>query len=308
MARVSVAMALAALVASIVWLLVPRGGIPAVVAPGVQAQLVAADFNFLEGPVGTEDGGLYFTDLPTNKIYRLDPGGLISVARGESGQANGLALTSDGALLAAEMTGRRISKWSRTGAVAMISDRSGGDEYMAPNDLIADAQGGIYFTDPGKFGEPAPRTAYVYYLPPGSKEPAVVDDQILRPNGIALTPDGKTLIVSDTTGDAVFAYDVQPDGTAKNKRMFANLRDIPADKESVADGMAVDRDGRLYVTTRTGVQVFDAKGDYLGTIEVPHMPANVAFSGPDKRTLYITARNGLYRVDMLAQGPDRLGK
>ncbi len=114
--------------------------------------------------------------------------------------------------------------------------------------------------------------------------------------------------MSDTAGGAVFAYDLQPDGTAKNKRIFARLRDIPAGKDSVADGMAVDRDGRLYVTTRTGVQVFDAKGDYLGTIKVPRMPANVAFSGPDKRTLYITARDGLYRVEMLAQGPDRLGK
>jgi gluconolactonase len=307
MARVGVALALVALIASIIWLLVPRGGIPAVVAPGVQAQLVAKEFNFLEGPVGTEDGGLYFTDLPANKIYRLGPDGLISVARKESGQANGLVVTSDGALLAAEMTDRRISKWSRTGAVTTISDRVGANRYMAPNDLIADAQGGIYFTDPGKFGEPA-GTSYVYYLPPGRKEPVVVDDQIKRPNGIVLTPDGKTLMVSDTTSDAVFAYDLQPDGTAKNKRIFANLRDIPAGKDSVADGMAVDRDGRLYVTTRTGVQVFDAKGDYLGTIKVPRMPANVAFSGPDKRTLYITARDGLYRVEMLAQGPDRLGK
>ena len=307
MARVGVALALVALIASIVWLLAPRGGIPAVVAPGVQAQLVAKAFNFLEGPVGTEDGGLYFTDLPANKIYRLDPDGLISVAREKSGQANGLAVTRD-ALLAAEMTDRRISKWSRTAAVTTISDHIGANRYMAPNDLIADAQGGIYFTDPGNFDEPAPHTAFVYYLPPGPEEPVVVDDQIRRPNGIALTPDGKTLIVSDTTGGAVFAYDLQPDGTAKNKRIFANLRDIPAGKDSVADGMAVDRDGRLYVTTRTSVQVFDAKGDHLGTIEVPRMPANVAFSGADKRALYITARDGLYRVEMLAQGPDRLGK
>ncbi len=180
MARVGVALALVALIASIIWLLAPRGGIPAVVAPGVQAQLVAKEFNFLEGPVGTEDGGLYFTDLPANKIYRLGPDGLISVAREESGQANGLVVTSDGALLAAEMTDRRISKWTGTGAVTTISDRIGANRYMAPNDLIADAQGGIYFTDPGKFGEPA-GTSYVYYLPPGRKEPVVVDDQIRAP-------------------------------------------------------------------------------------------------------------------------------
>jgi gluconolactonase len=148
----------------------------------------------------------------------------------------------------------------------------------------------------------------VYYLPPGQNEPMVIDDQIARPNGIMLSPDGKALFVSDTSGEEVFAYDVQPDGAVKGKRVFATLRDIPAGKASKADGMAVDRDGRLCVTTMTGVQVFDAKGEYLGTIDVPNPPANVAFSGPHKRTLYATARQGLYNVEMLAQGPDRLGK
>jgi gluconolactonase len=106
----------------------------------------------------------------------------------------------------------------------------------------------------------------------------------------------------------VFAYDVQPDGSAKNKRPFLQLRDIPPGQESGADGMAVDRDGRFYITTLTGVQVFDAKGEYLGTIKVGRQPANVAFGGLDKQTLYITAREGLYRVRTLAKGPDRLGK
>lgn len=282
-------------------------GIPGVVAPGAAAELVQEGFKFLEGPVGTADGGLYFTDILTNKIHRLAPNGQISVVREPSGAANGLVVTPDGDLLAAEMTGKRVSKRSRDGAVTTISDSAGGNPYMAPNDLIADARGGIYFTDPGPHGVRG-RTAYVYYLAPGAKEPVVIDDQIVRPNGLTLTPDGKTLIVSDTKGEAVFAYDVQSDGTAKNKRTFTTLRDIPAGKESVADGMAVDRDGRLYVTTMTGVQVFGVNGDYLGTIQVPRQSANVAFSGPDKRTLYITAGEDLYRVKTLTQGPDRLGK
>ena len=106
----------------------------------------------------------------------------------------------------------------------------------------------------------------------------------------------------------IFAYDVQPDGGVKNKRTFAQLRDIPEGKESGADGMALDRVDRLYVTTVTGVQVFDATGQYLGTIKVPRQPANAGFAGPDKRTLYITAREGLYRLTMQAQGADRIGK
>ena len=152
------------------------------------------------------------------------------------------------------------------------------------------------------------RTAYVYYLPPGAKQPIVIDDQIARPNGLTLTRDGKTLIVDDTLNPTVYAYDVEPDGSVKNKRTFAQLRDIPEGKESGADGMALDREDRVYITTVTGVQVFDAAGKYLGTIKVPRQPANVGFAGPDKRMLYITAREGLYRLDMLAQGPDRIGK
>lgn len=283
-------------------------GIPGVVAPGVTAELVKEGFSFLEGPVGTADGGLYFTDVSTSEIHRLDPNDQISVVREPSGNANGLVVTRDGDLLAAEMTGKRVSKRSRDGAVTTLSHSAGGQPYMAPNDLIADARGGIYFTDPGPHPAVPGRTSYVYYLAPGATEPVVIDDQIVRPNGLILTPDGKTLIVSDTKGEAVFAYDVQSDGTAKNKRTFATLRDIPAGKESVADGMAIDRDGRLYVTTVTGVQVFDVKGDYLGTIQVPRTPANVAFSGPGKRTLYITARDGLYGLKTLTKGPDRPGK
>jgi gluconolactonase len=136
----------------------------------------------------------------------------------------------------------------------------------------------------------------------------LIDGAVARPNGLTLTNDGKTLIVDDTLNTTVFAYDVQPDGSAKNKRPFLQLHDIPAGQESGADGLAIDRDGRLYVTTLTGVQVFDAKGEYLGTIKVGRQPANVAFGGPDKQTFYITAREGLYRVKTLAKGPDRLGK
>jgi gluconolactonase len=129
-----------------------------------------------------------------------------------------------------------------------------------------------------------------------------------RPNGITLSPDGRTLYVDNTIGTTVYRYDVQPDGTVKNKRAFAELHDIKAGEEGFGDGMAIDRDGRLYVTTLTGIQIFDAGGKYLGTIKVPRQPSNVAFAGPDKKTLYITARQGLYRIKMLSQGPDRPGK
>jgi len=114
--------------------------------------------------------------------------------------------------------------------------------------------------------------------------------------------------VDDTLGETIFVFDVQADGGVKNKRPFGKLHDIEAGKESGADGMALDAQDRLYVASHTGVQVFDRRGRYLGTIRVPREPANVAFAGPGKNTLYITAREGLYRVPLLASGPPRLGK
>ncbi len=158
-ARSAGALALVALIALAVWLLMPpRGGIPGVLAPDSGVELVQGKFNFLEGPVGTADDGLYFTDLPINKVYRLDPNSEISVVREQSGKANGLVLTSDGGLLAAEMVNRRISRWSGGGTATTVTDSAGNKPYLAPNDLIANAQGGIYFTDPGEFSEPARTT------------------------------------------------------------------------------------------------------------------------------------------------------
>jgi sugar lactone lactonase YvrE len=284
------------------------GGIPGVVAAGAEPQLVQEGFVFTEGPLGTPDGGLYFSDIRPNRIYRLDPNGKVDLVREQTNGANGLALTREGDLLAAEGDGKRISKRSRDGTLTTVTEGIAGKPFLAPNDLILDAKGGMYITDPGPRPVVPGRIAYVYYLPAGAKEPIVIDDQIARPNGLTLTRDGKTLIVDDTLGPTVYAYDVQPEGSVKNKRPFAQLRDIPEGKESGADGMALDREDRVYITTAAGVQVFDAAGKYLGTIKVPRQPANAGFSGPDKRMLYITAREGLYRLDTLAQGPDRIGK
>lgn len=283
-------------------------GIPGVVAPGVEPELVQEGFVFTEGPVGTADGALYFSDIRTNRTYLLEAGGKISVAREQTNGANGLALTKDGNLLAAEGDGKRISRRSPDGKITTVTDGIEGKPLLAPNDLIVDAKGGIYFTDPGPRPVVPGRIVHVYYLPAGAQHPVVIDDKVARPNGLTLTADGKTLIVDDTLGTTVFAYDVQPDGSVTNKRAFAELRDIPAGQESVADGLALDSEGRIYITTIKGVQVFDAAGQYLGTIAVTRQPANVAFAGPDKSTLYITAREGLYRLKTLAQGPARLGK
>jgi gluconolactonase len=285
-------------------------GIPGVLSPGTAPEPVQEGFVFTEGPVGTADGGLYFSDLRANRTYQLDPAGKISVVREQTTGANGLALNKEGEIVSAEGTGKRITKRTRDGTITVLTEGIPGTPLLAPNDLIMDAKGGIYFTDPGPgpFPQDLVRPTRVYYLPAGVNTPVVIDTQVPIPNGLTLTNDGRTLIVDNTLGSIVFAYDVQADGTATNRRTFATLNNIPANKPSGADGIAIDSDDRIYVSTVTGVQIFDAKGGYVGTIAVPRQPANVAFAGSGKKTLYITAREGLYRVSLLAKGPTRLGK
>jgi gluconolactonase len=305
---VPIALAAGAIILAVPSLAQGPSGIPGILAPGAAVELVQEGFTFTEGPVGTDDGGLFFSDIRTNRTYFLDPAGKIAVVRENTNGANGLALTKDGELLFAEGDAKRITKRGKDGTVVTLTEGPPGKPLLAPNDLIANARGGIYFTDPGPRPVVPGRPTYVYYLPAGAWQPILVDGTVPRPNGLTLTNDGKTLIVDDTLGPTVFAYDVEPDGSVKNKRAFAQLHDIPAGAESGADGLAIDRFDRVYITTVTGVQVFGAKGEYLGTIKVARQPANVAFAGPDKQTLYITAREGLYRVRALAKGPDRLGK
>jgi gluconolactonase len=295
-------------IASLPALAQPPDGIPGVLGPGAVSELVQEGFVFTEGPVGTADGGLYFSDIRVSRTFYLDASGKISVVRENTNGANGLALTRDGELLFAEGDGKRITQRNKDGSITAVTEGPTGVPLLAPNDLLVDPKGGIYFTDPGPRPVVPGRPTYVYYLPSGARQPILLDGSIARPNGLTLTGDGKTLIVDDTLNPTVFVYDVQPDGSVKNKRPFTQLRDIPTGSESGADGIAIDREDRVYITTVTGVQVFDAKGQYLGTIKVARQSANAAFAGADKQTLYITAREGLYRVRTLAKGSDRLGK
>ena len=286
-------------------------GIPGVLAPDAKVELVQEGFVFTEGPVGTVDGGLYFSDLQTaDRTYRMEPNGKISIFREHTNGMNGIALAPDGGLLGAEGNGKRISRVAPTGNTTMLTEGTAARPILSPNDLIVDARGGIYFTDPGPRPIVPGRKVSTYYLPPGgNKPPIVIDDTITRPNGLTITIDGKKLIVDDTVGDTVYQFDINlKDGTAKNKRPFAKIQNVKSGEDSGADGLCIDKDGRLYITSSTGVQVFSKGGKYLGTIKLPRQPANLAFSGTGKKTLYITAREGLYKVQTLTAGPVRLGK
>lgn len=290
-----------------------QSAIAGVIAAGAEVELVREGYEGLEGPVGTPDGGLFFSEIPTSRIYKLEPSGAISVWRDSTNGTNGLFLLQDGRLLAAESRGtegqgRRIVAITGDGQVRALATHFKGQPLRAPNDLIPDSKGGIYFTDPAL--RPAPNLApkepgNVNYLTPKG-DVLLLDDEIRRPNGITLSLDEKTLYVDDTEGDVVYAFDVLPDSRVANKREFAKLQELEQGSmgpRSRADGMALDSMGRLYVATAAGVQVIDSRGRHLGIIRVPSVARNVAFSGPRRQTLYMTAMESLYRVQMLSQGP-----
>ncbi len=282
--------------------------IPGVIRAGTRPVLIKDGFNGLEGPTRTPDGGLYFSATTENRTYNLDAKGEITVWREGTNGTNGLYLARDGRLLGAESNASRLVAVSPGRIVMPIATTYKGVPLRAPNDLIADRKGGIYFTDPAR--RPAPDVApkepgNVYYIRPDG-ELTLVDDSIGRPNGITLNIDEKTLYVDDTEGEYVYSFDVQKDGSIKNKRPFVKLHDpekTAAGVRSRADGMARDSKGRIYVATASGVQVIAPNGKYLGTIHLPAVARNLAFAGPNRRTLYLTTINALYRIGMLSDGP-----
>jgi gluconolactonase len=290
-----------------------QAAIPGVIAAGARVELVRGGFKGLEGPVATGDGGLYFSDIPANRTYKLDANGTVAVSRENTKGTNGLFVSKDGRLLGAESGGARIVAVTSDGRVTALATESGGRPLRAPNDLIADSKGGIYFTDPAPRPAPdvAPKeTGNLHYIRP-TGEVVLLDAQIQRPNGLTLSIDEKVLYVGDTEGEYLYAFDVQADGGVRNKRPFAKL--LEPEKGSLgprsrADGMAIDSMGRVYVTTSAGVQVIDSRGQHLGIIRLPAVARNVAFAGPERRTLYLTTLEALYRVPVLSQGPSGRAK
>lgn len=285
-----------------------QAAIPGVIAAGARVEEVRGGFKGLEGPVAAPDGGVFFSDIPASTTYKLEAGGAINVWRDMTNGANGLFLARDGRLLAAEGAGRRIVAVAPDKRVTPLATQFKGQPLRAPNDLIADGRGGIYFTDPAPRPSPdvAPKEpGNLHYLTPKG-EVLLLDGEIRRPNGVTLSIDEKTLYVGDTEGEFVYAFDVGADGRVANKRQFARL--LEPEKGSLgprsrADGMAIDAAGRVYVTTAAGVQVIDPRGKHLGIIRLPSVARNAAFGGTDRRTLYLTAVESLYRVQLLAEGP-----
>jgi len=270
--------------------------IPGVVRGGTKVQLVRDLFHSTEGPIAMPDGSLLFTeqDAGDGQLVRIDKDDRISVFLENTNRTIGLAYDPKGRLIGAQSNLPRIAVLAPTRLT--LAEAVNGLPLVAPNDLVADTKGGIYFSDPlGSRFRPTPaartKPLIVYIRPDGTVVTA--SDEVARPNGISLSPDGSILYAAN--GPIITAFDVQPDGTLRNTRTFATL------KGGNADSMCVDAEGRLYVAAG-GVQVFSQQGQHLGTIPTPLNAQAPAFAGPDKKTLYVVGGGAVYKIAMLAQG------
>lgn len=266
-----------------------------VVARDAEVKKLVGGFKFIEGPAADAQGNIFFSDIPNNRIHKWSLDGKLSTFRENSGGANGLYFDKNGNLLACEGGGRRLVSIDPNGNVTVLADKYQEKPFNSLNDLWPDPKGGIYFTDPryGNRDDMQQDGEHVYYLTPDRKKVIRVIDDMVRPNGVIGTPDGKLLYVADHGGRKTFVYTINKDGTLSDKKLFT---------PKGSDGMTIDNEGNIYLTTNA-VEVYSKTGRKIETITVPEIPANVCFGGKDKKTLFITARTSLYSLQMKVKGP-----
>jgi gluconolactonase len=292
------------------------------VPAGAVIEKVTGNLQFAEGPVWMRTGGyLLFSDIPANAIMKLTPAGELSVLRkpvfarefppGIQIGSNGLTLDRQGRLIACEHGNRRVSRTEKDGTVTTLAERYEGKRLNSPNDVVCRRNGDIYFTDPNSVARnnpPDPHNDFktelgfngVYRVTPAGKFELMTKD-VPYPNGLAFSPDEKKLYIANTRTDKFWmVYDVKADGTLANGKMFLDVTKEPGD--GAPDGMKVDSAGNLYATGPGGVLVISPQGKHLGTIQLPEIPANCAWGDADGKTLYMTARTGLYRIKLKVAG------
>ena len=295
----------------------------AVLAPGTKIEKLASGFLFTEGPVWVRDGGyLLFSDPNANTIYCWSPDGQVSIYRpksgysgvdvGEYGQpgSNGLTLDRESRLTIDQHGNRRVVRLEKNGAVTVLADRYRGKRLNSPNDLVYHTDGSLYFTDPPygltrKMEDPEKQLDFqgVYRVSKDGQMTLLTKD-LSRPNGIAFSPDHKTLYVanSDPQRAIWMAYDVKPDGSIANGRVFFDATSwVGPERKGLPDGMKVDTQGHLFATGPGGVHIFDKEGKHLGTLATGEATSNCAF-GEDGSTLFITADMYVLRLRLKVKG------
>jgi sugar lactone lactonase YvrE len=256
-----------------------------ILLPGEDWKLVAEGYQFTEGPSVNAQGEVFFNDVPQGKTYRVGLDGAVSLFLDDSRRGDGQAFGPDGRLYAVAGGTEEILAWDPQGQATLVADGFRG------NDLVVRHDGGIYVTQPGWNGTDP---SQIWYVAPGG-EKHVVDTGLKFSNGITLSPDQSLLYVSDYRSHWVYSYQVQADGSLAHKQRYYHLHVPDTADDSGADGMRVDRDGRLYVATRLGLQVCDQAGRVNCIIPTPNgRVSNLAFGGADFQTLYATCGDRLY--------------
>ncbi len=281
------------------------------VAPGEKIEKLWSEGEFTEGPTEGPDGAIYFSDIG-NRIMKYDPkSGKTTVFRDPGGRANGLKFDAMGRLIACEGAntggGRRISITEKDGSVKALATGFEGKQFNSPNDLTLDSKGRIYFSDPRYVGSEKRELDHesVYRIDPDGTVTRLTKD-VTKPNGLVIAPDGKTLYISDHSGDAkgsraLIAYPLNADGTVGARKVLYDFG-----KERGIDGMTIASDGTIVATagskTAGGIYFFNPEGKKLAFLPTPEDPNNCCFGGTDRKTLYITAGKSLYRVKLSIAG------
>ncbi len=268
------------------------------IAKKAKLTLVASDYTFTEGPAADADGNVFFTDQPNNRILKWSIDGTISVFMENAGRANGLYFDRKGNLLACADQDNQLWKISPTKEITVMIKNVDGKRLNGPNDLWVHPDGGIYFTDPfykrkyWSHTEKEIERENVYYFSTDGRL-TVVDDNLVKPNGIIGTPDGKRLYVADIGDKKTYSYQINTDGSLSKRTLFVEMG---------SDGMTLDRKGNLYLTGK-GVTVFNPTGEQIAHIDVDERwTANVCFGGKKRKTLFITAMKSVYTLKMKVKG------
>ena len=258
---------------------------------------VAGGFQFTEGPVWHPEGYLLFSDIPAGIIYRYAPGSDEAPVpwRQPSGNSNGLTYDRAGRLLACEHGNRQVSRTERDGTITPMATHYQGARLNSPNDIVVRSDGSIYFTDP-PYGireeeRELPHNGLYRISPDGALQ--LLETDFGRPNGPAFAPDESLLYVDDSPRREIRVFGVSAAGELTSDRLFATME---SPEEGSPDGMKVDVTGHIYCTGPGGIWVYEPSGALVGVAAGPERPANLAFGDADLRTLYITARTGLYTL------------
>jgi len=267
-----------------------------------QAERLATGFLFTEGPLWHPDGFYYFVDIRRSNLHRITPGKPAELVRADTGEGNGTTFDLQGRLVICEGGHRRVTRWSADGRSEVLVDRYEGKRLNRPNDVVCKSDGSLWFTDPGLRVPLAERElpyAGVYRIAADGVVTLMADCEY--PNGLAFSPDERTLYVANTRWTAyIHAFELDAAGKVLRRRIFADMSSDEPD--GVPDGMKVDVEGRVYCTGPGGTWVFAADGRRLGIIRTPEIPANLAFGGPDLKTLFLTARTSIYTLRVTTPG------